>query len=99
MPFFKGMSKYAVRLFNIGTGHTEDRELFERDVRVKAKLFNSYSQSRSVSPRKRNQDQSNGDGLDGSWLGTEHDQHDDQDDHSSAESYDEPHRGQRRKRS
>lgn len=53
MPFLNGFVKHAVLLFNLSEDRVDEEMLRSAEVRSQAKLFESYSSSRSVSPRKR----------------------------------------------
>jgi hypothetical protein len=53
MPFLDGFAKHAVLLFDPSEGRVDEETLRSAEVRRHAKLFESYSCSRSVSPRKR----------------------------------------------
>lgn len=53
MPFHNGFAKHAVLLFDPSGGRVDEETLRSAEVRRHAKLFESYSCSRSVSPRKR----------------------------------------------
>ncbi|KAH6634763.1 hypothetical protein B0J18DRAFT_30163 [Chaetomium sp. MPI-SDFR-AT-0129] len=53
MPFFNGFVKHAVLLYNLSEGRVGEETLRSAGVRSHAKLFESYSSSRSISPWKR----------------------------------------------
>ncbi|KAK4044729.1 hypothetical protein C8A01DRAFT_31227 [Parachaetomium inaequale] len=53
MPFLNGFAKHSVLLFDPSEGRVDEETLRSAEVRKHAKLFESYSCSRSVSPRKR----------------------------------------------
>lgn len=53
MPFFQGISEYAVRLFNSGLGQWEDDNLCGPEVRMKWQAFDKSTQNQSGNPRKR----------------------------------------------
>ncbi|KAK4144476.1 uncharacterized protein C8A04DRAFT_27662 [Dichotomopilus funicola] len=53
MPFLKGFVEHTVLLYNLSEDRVEEEKLHSAEIRMQAKLFGSYSSSRSVSPRKR----------------------------------------------
>ncbi|GAB1311801.1 hypothetical protein MFIFM68171_02011 [Madurella fahalii] len=53
MPFLNGLVKHNVLLFDPSEGRLEEEAVRSSEVRKHAKLFVSYSCSRSVSPKKR----------------------------------------------
>lgn len=94
LPFFKGTAKYAVSIFDVDSGQSETKEMWEPQVRSIARIFGKYSSTGSVSPKKRSRSQR--DAQDGCVTCSE-DEGDDDD--SEVEAYDDPPRGRPRKRS
>lgn len=52
-PFLKGTQQYAVLLFDLEKGAAVIERLRAPQIAAKASLFDTWSRSRSVSPRKR----------------------------------------------
>ncbi|KAK4241904.1 hypothetical protein C8A03DRAFT_40738 [Achaetomium macrosporum] len=94
MPFLNGAVKHNVLLFDPSEGRSYEEALYSSEVRKYAKLFESYSCGRSVSPRKRQRSSQPRPRTDAEAFET--DWHADDGDESSEEQWT---RGRRRKRS
>jgi hypothetical protein len=60
LTFFRGVHEYSVLLFDTQTGGQQTRELYAPQINKLPSLFGSSVRSRSVSPRKRNNNEISG---------------------------------------